>query len=40
MNKSYKLIDAKKDRVRVVEAVKHEIRKYIKREKTNHCLRV
>jgi len=33
MNKSYKLIEEKRDKDRVVESIKHEIRKYIKREK-------
>ena len=33
MNKSYKLIEEKRNKDRVVESVKHEIRKYIKREK-------
>lgn len=33
MNKTYKLIEEKRDKDRVVEAIKHEIRKYIKREK-------
>ncbi len=33
MNKTYNLIEEKRDKARVVEAVKHEVRKYIKREK-------
>ena len=33
MNKTYKLIEEKRDKDRVVEAIKHEVRKYIKREK-------
>jgi len=33
MNKSYNLIEKKRDKDRVVESIKHEIRKYIKREK-------
>lgn len=33
MNKTYKLIEEKRTKDRVVEAIKHEIRKYIKREK-------
>ena len=33
MNKTYKLIDEKRDKERVVDAIKHEVRKYIKREK-------
>ena len=33
MNKTFKLIEEKRDKARVVEAVKYEIRKYIKREK-------
>ncbi len=33
MNKTYKLIEEKRNKDRVVEAIKHEIRKYIKREK-------
>ncbi len=33
MNKSYKLIEEKRNKDRVVESIKHEIRKYIKREK-------
>jgi len=33
MKKIFKLIDEKKHEDRVLEAVKHEIRKYVKREK-------
>ena len=33
MKKVYKFKDEKKDEERVVEAIKHDIRKYIKREK-------
>ncbi len=33
MHKTYTLIEEKRDKDRVVEAIKHEIRKYIKREK-------
>ena len=33
MKKIFKLIDPKKHEDRVLEAVKHEIRKYVKREK-------
>ena len=33
MNKSYKLIEEKRNKDRVVESIKYEIRKYIKREK-------
>ncbi len=33
MNKTYKLIEEKRNKDRVVEAIKHEVRKYIKREK-------
>ena len=33
MNKTYNLIEEKRDKDRVVEAIKHEVRRYIKREK-------
>ena len=33
MKKIFKLTDEKKHEVRVLEAVKHDIRKYVKREK-------
>ncbi len=33
MNKTYKLIEEKRNKDRVVEAIKHEVRKYIKKEK-------
>ncbi len=33
MNKTYKLIEEKRNKDRVVEAIKHDVRKYIKREK-------